>query len=86
MESGMFSGGRTGHDRERGLYDKFDVTRLDGTDRPGQKHENCKYFVLDLSHDPYARDAIKAYIKACASDFPALAKDLKELLDRRNRR
>ena len=38
-------------DPTRGLYDKFYVKRTDGKSEPGQKHENCKYFVLDLTHD-----------------------------------
>ncbi len=28
-------------DRTRGLYDKFNVDRIDGTDSRGEKHEEC---------------------------------------------
>ena len=32
-------------DTARGLYDKFIVTRTDGTSEPGKKHDGCRYFV-----------------------------------------
>jgi hypothetical protein len=67
----------------RGLYGKFTVERTDGRSAPGAKHHGCDYFVLDLTHDPYARDAIRAYAKACATEYPALAHDLERKLDRR---
>jgi hypothetical protein len=34
--------------------------------------------VLDLSHDPFAKDAIKAYADACEAEYPLLAKDIRE--------
>ncbi len=34
--------------KEEGLYHKFDIRRTDGQSEPGQKHDNCDYFVLDL--------------------------------------
>ncbi|KWK44250.1 hypothetical protein [Burkholderia ubonensis] len=61
---------------EQGLYRKFDVRRVDGSDQPGGKHHNCEYFVLDLNHDGYARAALRAYARACAAEFPVLATDL----------
>ena len=60
----------------KGLYNKFSVTRTDGRDAPGEKHEGCEYFVLDLTHDKYAIPALKAYAKACSAEFPQLAADL----------
>lgn len=45
----------------KGLYNKFTVTRNDGRDAPGEKHHGCEYFVLDLTHDKYARKAARAY-------------------------
>ena len=48
-------------DKSKGLYEKFQVCRIDGSHLPGGKHENCDYFVLDLSHDPHAIPALKAY-------------------------
>jgi hypothetical protein len=73
-----FQGGRTGHDRERGLYHKYDVVRADGRQH---LHEGCDYFVLDLTHDEFARGAIKAYADACEEKFPALAQDLRVKLE-----
>ena len=64
-------------DKQRGLYGKFNVTRTDGRSAPGEKHENCMYFVLDLTHDKHALPAIEAYIKSCGSQFPYLAEDLR---------
>lgn len=64
-------------DAARGLYEKFRVTRLDGTDGPGGKHEGCRYFVLDLTHDPFAFPAIRAYARACEATLPVLAADLR---------
>jgi hypothetical protein len=73
----MFTGGRTGHDRDRGLYDKFKVERVSD---PDNKHQNCRYFVLDLTHDRFAAPALTAYANACQEEFPALASDLKNLV------
>jgi hypothetical protein len=61
-----------------GLYGKYTIHRNDGTDAPGQKHEHCRYFVLDLNHDPSAKPAILAYAKACEKTHPVLAQDLRE--------
>lgn len=66
-------------DNDRGLYDKYTVTRLDGRDRPGEKHDGCRYFVLDVTHDPYAPAALRAYVEACRAERPALAADLMAL-------
>ncbi len=59
-----------------GLYRKFTVTRTDGASEPGQKHDGCDYFVLDLTHDPFAPEAIRAYAAACRLVYPLLAADL----------
>ncbi len=62
-----------------GLYSKFfGIKRTDGKHRKGQKHEHCEYFVLDLTHDPFAVPALLAYAKACKKDYPKLASDLAE--------
>ena len=63
-------------DKAKGLYDKFTVVRMDGKGAPGKKHDGCRYFVLDLTHDPFAIPAIKAYADACRSEYPLLAADL----------
>jgi hypothetical protein len=63
-------------DVDRGLYEKFHVYRTDGRSCIGQKHHGCEYFVLDLTHDPFANAALDAYAKACRSKFPKLADDI----------
>lgn len=61
---------------QQGLFRKFDVRRVDGSDKPGGKHHGCTYFVLDVDHDPCARPALAAYAAACEATHPALAADL----------
>ena len=68
-------------DRQRGLYNKYDVKRLDGSSEAGKKHEGCEYFVLDLTHDPFALIAARAYAAACEATYPLLAADLAARLD-----
>jgi hypothetical protein len=65
-----------------GLYNKFKATRTDGTSNPGEKHHDCTYFVLDLTHDEHAIPAIKSYIESCKEEFPLVAKDLTTRLER----
>lgn len=62
--------------RERGLYNKFQVKRVDGD----PKHDNCNYFVLDIDHDPFAVPALLRYADVCASTYPALAADLQKMV------
>lgn len=61
-----------------GLYKKFNVTRTDGKDQPGAKHENDEYFVLNLTSDANAVPALAAYAEACQEKYPALADDLRK--------
>ncbi len=62
---------------QRGLYEKFIVTR----NRPSEKHKNCRYFVLDLDHDEFSVPAIKAYAAAAqAAGYVRLAEDLRDSL------
>lgn len=63
-------------DTQQGLFAKFDVTRLDGSSEPGEKHHGCNYFVLDCDHDPYAKAALMAYALACSDTHPYLARDI----------
>lgn len=63
---------------QQGLFRKFDVRRTDGSDAPGGKHHGCRYFVLDMDHDPYARVALSAYADVCALTHPKLARDIRE--------
>jgi hypothetical protein len=67
--------------KNKGLYNKFTVTRTDGRSEPGEKHDGCDYFVLDLTHDKFAIPALKAYAKACNSEYPLLADDLRREID-----
>ena len=65
-----------------GIYRKYLVKRL--RDREG-KHRRCEYFVLDWKHDPFAVPAARAYADACETQYPELAKDLRENADRYER-
>lgn len=68
------------YERRRGLYQKYRVTRVDGTDAPGEKHSRCQYIVLDATHDRNAPPAIQAYADAVRADgYHALADDLDSL-------
>lgn len=69
-------------DTKRGLYGKYKVERNDGGSAPGGKHERCEYFVLDLEHDKHAKAALKAYAESCKKEFPQLALDLLDLMQR----
>lgn len=62
----------------KGLYEKYKVTRVDKTDKPGGKHAGCEYFVLDITHDPFAKAALAAYANACHRTHPMLALDLRD--------
>jgi len=66
-------------DRNRGLYRKFEVRRTDGRDEPGEKYCGCRYFVIDLDHDPCAFAALMEYANQCAEDKPLLASDLRRM-------
>ncbi len=61
---------------EKGLYKKFEVKRVDGSDARGGKHEGCRYFVLDLDHDQHAKAAMSAYAQSCKATHPKLSEDL----------
>ena len=64
-------------DRNRGLYGKFEVRRVDGSDGPGGKHGGCDYFVLDITHDPHALPALRAYAASCGrAGYEMLARDI----------
>ena len=58
------------------IYGKFNVSRTDGRDQPGGDKEDAQYFVLDLTHDPYAREAMMFYAFKCVDEFPELAADI----------
>ena len=66
---------------DKGIYQKFIVLRVDRRDEPGEKHEGCQYFVLDINHDPHAMPAIKKYAQACKKTHPKLSNDLMLLFE-----
>lgn len=68
-------------DTKRGIVRKYEVKRTDGSSGPGGKHERCAYFVLDLEHDEFAIDALKAYAKACRTEYPLLADDIDQIVE-----
>ena len=68
-------------DQNVGLYKKYKITRTDGSTEPGEKHHDCDYFVLDITHDPHAKAAILAYAASCEADYPHLARDLRAKLE-----
>lgn len=72
---------RSDRDAERGLYDKYEVRRTDGSSEPGCRHDGCRYFVLDLTHDQHAKPALLAYAASCEASFPLLARDLAALAE-----
>lgn len=61
---------------QQGMFEKFRVQRLDGSDCGGGKHYGCRYFVLDLTHDQHAPAAMHAYAGSCAVSHPQLAADI----------
>jgi len=62
--------------KRKGLYQKYWVSRTDGSSKPGKKHFGCRHFVLDVDHDPYAAPALRAYAQACKGVYPELAQEL----------
>jgi hypothetical protein len=58
-----------------GLFQKFNVSRTDGRDAPGEKHHGAEYFVLDMA-DTFAIPALTAYAEACKHEYPVLSADL----------
>lgn len=61
---------------QQGMFRKFNVERVDGSDRPGCKHHGCGYFVLDLDHDQHAGAAMSAYGLACRDTHPELSAEI----------
>ncbi len=61
-----------------GLYNKFNVSRTNGSSEAGGKHEHDEYFVLNLTTDKHAIPALAAYAKSCEITLPLLASDLRK--------
>jgi hypothetical protein len=62
--------------QQAGVYHKFNVSRTDGRDQLGGDRHGAEYFVLDVTHDKFAKPALAAYAAACRNDYPALADDM----------
>jgi hypothetical protein len=60
----------------QGLFHKYDIKRTDGKDLPGEKHQDCEYFVLDLTHDKHAAYALMIYALSCKRENPVLSREL----------
>lgn len=63
---------------QQGMFHKFEVRRVDGTDKIGGKHHGCRYFVLDLDHDAHAPAAMAAYGQSCLTTHPQLGAEINE--------
>jgi hypothetical protein len=60
-----------------GLFNKFNVTRTDGSDIEGGKHHGCEYLVLDMTHDPLAFHPVRSYAaNAERAGYTKLSEDL----------
>ncbi len=66
-------------DKAKGIYQKFRVERTDGKSAAGEKHCDCRYFVIDIEHDEYADAALLAYADECEAEYPDLAEDLRNM-------
>lgn len=60
-------------DTQRGLYAKYTVIKNSAPDA------DFSAFVLNLDTDPFAVEALRAYAKACAEQYPLLAADLERV-------
>ncbi len=67
-----------------GFYNKYEVNRRDGLDKECDKHFNCKYFVIDLTHDHFAIPAMKSYADACKDAYPNLYIDIQDWINNEN--
>jgi hypothetical protein len=71
-------------DKNRGLYGKYLVERTDGSTEFGGKHEYCDFFVLDITHDPHAIPALRAYAESARRDgYELLADDILKKVETR---
>lgn len=66
---------------DQGIYQKFFVERTDGSSAPGGKHHGCRYFVLDLDHDPAAPDTLRKYAEKVAESHPLLSRDILTMVE-----
>ncbi len=45
------------------------------------KHRDCKFFVLDLTHDKFSIPALRVYAMACREEYPQLADDILKMIE-----
>lgn len=65
-------------EQDHGVIQKYTVRRRHD---PSGKHDDCWFFVLDIKHDPLAREALAAYaVAAREAGYLALYADLTERL------
>lgn len=76
IEAGEAVQRQTVNQQQAGVYRKFNVSRTDGRDQPGGDRHGAEYFVLDVTHDRFAKPALAAYAAACRDAYPALADDM----------
>lgn len=58
---------------DRGIYNKYTVTKNDGVEDP-----TADYFVLRIDSDPHARKSAIAYADSVQEDNPNLAFDIRQ--------
>lgn len=68
--------GESVNQQRAGVYRKFNVSRTDGRDLAGGDRHGAEYFVLDVTHDRFAKPALAAYAAACRGDYPSLSDDM----------
>ncbi len=66
-------------DKKKGFYKHYEVKRLND---PAGKHDDCEYLVLDFKHDKFSIPAATMYADMCEAEYPLLAKNLRETIDR----
>lgn len=66
---------------DKGLYEKFNVSRTDGRSAPGEKYFGCDYFVVDINCDKFAAFVLAIYSRVCKEEYPLLAEDLEKTLE-----
>ena len=67
-------------EKQTGLEKRYMVERIND---PDGTHNNCDFFVLDLRHDPLARDSALDYAeRALAAGYNQLSYDLAEQVRR----
>ena len=56
----------------------MDQAEFDSKSKHYFRNGNCEYFVLDVTHDPIAPAALKAYADEVEATHPQLAADIRK--------